>query len=72
MQKRVNFYQIFKINSDKSIEPIRVVRIGGVQFGPGVRFGKGVFFGNLNLLEHIGKDFLVEEVGTLLIVRGIY
>ena len=72
MKKRLNFYRIFRINSDGSIEPIRVVRIGGVQFGPGVRFGKGVSFGGIDLAQYIGRDFQVEEQDGILVIIGIY
>lgn len=70
--QRLNFYQIFRIHSDGSIEPIRVVRIGGVQIGPGVRFGRGVSFGNLDLFQFVGRDFQVEEQNGVLIISGIY
>ena len=72
MKKKENFYSIFKINDDGSIEPIRIVRIGGVQMSPGVRFGRGVSFGGINLFDYIGRDFEVEEENGLLIIRGIY
>jgi hypothetical protein len=72
MQQRMNFYQIFRINVDGSIEPIRIVRIGGVQFGPGVRFGSGVSFGGVDLSQYIGRDFQVEEQNGILIIVGIY
>lgn len=72
MSRKFNFYQIFRINPDGSIEPIRVVRIGGVQMGPGVRFGRGVLFGNIDLTQYIGRDFQVEEINGILIITGIY
>ncbi len=49
MQQKINFYSIFKLHNDGSIEPIRIVRIGGVQMGPGVRFGRGVSVGAIDL-----------------------
>jgi len=69
---RVNFYNIFKVNNDGSIEPLRIVRIGGVQMGPGVRFGGGVSFAGIDLSQYIGRDFKVEEQGGILIIVGIY
>lgn len=72
MPHRLNFYQIFKINTDGSIEPLRIVRIGGVQFGPGVRFGGGVSFGGVNLAQYVGRDFQVEDQNGILIIIGIY
>ena len=72
MEERINFYQIFKVNTDGSIEPLRLVRIGGVQMSPGVRFGGGVSFGGIDLSQHVGKDFLAEEKNGILIIVGIF
>lgn len=72
MQRRLNFFQIFRINPDGTIEPIRVVRIGGVQVGPGVRFGRNIYFGGIDLSQYIGRDFQVEERDGILIIIGIY
>ncbi len=69
---RINYWQVFKIHHDGGIEPVRRVRIGGVEFGPGVRFGKGVAFSGIDLNQYIGHDFEVEEQGDVLIVKGIY
>lgn len=71
-QTTVNFYSIFKVNPDGSIEPIRPVRIGGVQLGPGVRFGGGVSFGGIDLSQQVGKNFLVEEIDGILVIVGIF
>jgi hypothetical protein len=72
MQRRVSFYEIFKINTDGSIEPLRPVRIGGAQLGPGVRFGAGVSFGGVDLSQYVGRDFSVEEVNGVTIIIGIF
>ena len=72
MQQRVNFYQIFRINIDGSIEPLRLVKIGGVQMGPGVRFGKGVSFSGIDLSQYVGRDFAVEEQLGVLLIKGIF
>ena len=71
--ERINFHTIFRLNDDGSIEPLRIVRIGGVQMGPGVKFGRGVIFGGVNLYNFIGKDFqtTTDENGTL-VINGIY
>lgn len=71
---RMSFGQIFRRNEDGSIEPLRVVRVGPVQFGPGVRFGSGVVIGGLDLSQYVGRDFEINEQrgdGTL-IITGIY
>jgi hypothetical protein len=72
MVQRVNFYSIFRLNADGSLEPTRRVRIGGVEMGPGVRFGQGVSFGGVDLSQYIGRDFAVEIVGDVYIITGIY
>lgn len=69
---RINFYQIFKINLDGSIEPIRLVRIGGVQMSPGVRFGKGVSFSGIDLSQFIGRDFEVDDQSGVYVIKGIF
>lgn len=72
MEEKINFYKIFKVNVDGSIEPLRLVKIGGVQMSPGVRFGKGMLFSGIDLSQFIGRDFLVEEISSVLLIKGIY
>lgn len=69
---KVNFYSLFKLNQDGSVEPLKLIRIGGVQMGPGVRFVRGVSFGNIDLFNYIGRDFSVEEENGISIILGIY
>lgn len=69
---RINFWQIFKTNPDSSLEPIRRVRIGGAEFGPGVRFTKGVSFSGIDLTQYVGRDFDTEEQDGVLVLKGIY
>jgi hypothetical protein len=69
---RRNFFEIFKVNIDGSIEPLRLVKIGGVQMGPGVRFGKGVSFSGIDLSQYVGRDFSVEEQNDVLVITGIF
>ena len=72
MEQRINFYQIFRVNADGSIEPIRNVRIGGVQMSPGVKFGKGVSFSGIDLSQFIGRDFSVEDQQGIFVIKGIF
>ena len=69
---RLNFYQIFRMNTDGSIEPLMPVRIGGVQMAPGVKFGRGVSFGGIDLFSYIGREFQVEHQNGILIITGIF
>ncbi len=72
MDQRINFYQIFRVSPDGSIEPLRIIRIGGVQMGPGVRFGRGVSFGGVDFSNYIGRDFSAREENGILILTGIF
>lgn len=72
MPQRINFNAIFRLNNDGGIEPLRSVRIGGVQMNPGVKFGRGVSFGGIDLFNYIGRDFQVEEQNGILIITGIF
>jgi len=69
---RTNFYEIFNVNADGSIESKeKVIRIGGVQFGPGARF-KDVSFGGIDLSKYIGRDLEVRLEADIYIIVGIY
>ena len=72
MEQRLNFYQIFQVHADGSIEPTRTIRIGGIQFGKGVRFGKGISFSGIDLSLYVGRDFLAEDREGILVIKGIY
>lgn len=72
MPERINFFSLFRQHKDGSIEPLRTVRIGGIQFGPGVRFGGGVSFGGIDLARYVGRDFSVEKQNDVMIILGIY
>lgn len=68
---KVRFDEVFEIVNG-AIKPKHVVKIGGVQMGPGVSFGDGVSFGNVNLADHVGKDLEVEqdsETGVVTILK---
>lgn len=68
---RINFSQLFNINNG-AISPKVPIQIGGVTMGNGVSFGGGVRFSGVDLFQHIGKDFEVEEVNGVYILKGIY
>lgn len=61
MEKIINFWEIFKQNPDGSIQPIKIVKIGSVQMGPGVIFGSGASFGGVNLAQYAGKRLRIQE-----------
>lgn len=69
---RVSFVQIFRMHPDGSLEPIRRIRIGGVEVGPGVRFGQGVSFGGIDLTKYTRNDFEVTTEEDLWVIQGIY
>ena len=72
MIERMNFYSIFRINPDGSIEPLHPIRISGVQMVPGVRFSKGVSFSGIDLSQFIGRDFAIRKEDDILIIEGIF
>lgn len=69
---RIKFEQLFRQYPDGGIEPIRRIRVGGVEFGPGVRFSGGVSFSGIDLTRFIGKDFEVEDQNGVLFLKGVY
>ena len=69
---RTSFNTIFRLNDDGSIEPLRPVRIGGVQMGPGVKLGRGVLLGGINLHDFIGRDFQTNQDSGTLVINAIY
>ena len=69
---RVHFWDVFKINSDGSLEPIRRISVGSVQLGPGVKFGKGVLLGGIDLTQYVGRDIEVEDQSGIYNLKGIY
>ncbi|KKR42943.1 MAG: hypothetical protein UU10_C0011G0008 [Parcubacteria group bacterium GW2011_GWF1_40_6] len=71
MERIVNFWEIFRQNPDGGIEPTRVVRIGGVQMGPGVVFGPGVSFGGVNLAQYAGRSLRIQEDQEIITILGI-
>ncbi len=68
---RINFKDLFDIRDNK-LWPKKKIRIGAIEIGPGAGFNKGISFGDINLFEHIGKDFRVRKLRDLLILTGIY
>ncbi len=60
--QRVPFFFIFQENSDGSLSPKYVIRVGGVTFGPGVAFGPGVVFGGINFFDIKGRELAVEKL----------
>lgn len=69
---RINFNQIFIFHPDGSIEPKALVRVGGVEFGPGVKFGRGVQFSGVDLFKLVGKDLAVTQENNTWIISGFY
>ncbi len=71
MEQIVNFWEIFKQNPDGGIQPVKVVKIGGVQIGPGVVLGPGVSFGGVNLTQFAGKRLRIQETGGVTSILSI-
>jgi hypothetical protein len=68
---RMNFNQVFQINNGM-VSPRAVVRVGGVQMGPGVAMGGGVQISGLSLTDLVGKDLEVELQDGVYVITGVY
>lgn len=71
MERTVSFWEIFRRNTDGSIEPTRIVRIGGIKMGPGVRLGSGVKFGGIDLTQHTDSNLRIQEQTDSTSILGI-
>jgi hypothetical protein len=70
---RVSFNEVFSVSVTGMITPKHIVRIGGVQMGPGVSMGGGVAIGNLQLGSIVGHDLEVEQgIDGVVTVTGHY
>jgi len=66
------FYEVFRMNSDQSLSPLRTINVNGVIFGPGVAFGPGVNVGGVDFYKFLGFDIAAEEEEGILIIKGFY
>jgi hypothetical protein len=69
---RVRFSEIFRQNPDGSLEPLKRIRLGQVELGPGVRFTPGVKFGGIDIFQYFGHDFEASVDGDVLNLTEIY
>jgi hypothetical protein len=69
---RYNFNEIFKDNSDGSINPIKRIRVGGIILGPEVVIRGGVAFGGVDFYQFKGHEIEADEDGDVLVVKAIY
>jgi hypothetical protein len=71
-EKRYNFFEVFKLNSDGSLTPARPIQLGGVRLGPGVAFSRGVVFSGTDIFQFYGRDISAVEENGVLIIMGYY
>ncbi len=69
---RYNFSEIFRENPAGSLTPIRRIRIGGVELGPGVTFSKGTSFGGVDFTLFRGRNIEADQDGEILVIQGIH
>ena len=69
---KLDFNNLFRENTDSTIEPIQQVNINGVVFGPGVRFTPGVAFGGVDLHKFKGLPIEAEQIEGIWIIKGFY
>ena len=72
MHQRMRFWDLFRANPDGSLQPTRVVKIGGVQMDPGVKFTRGVAFSGFDLFQYYGRDLEVEIQDGVAVITGIF
>ncbi len=68
----MNFNEIFNTHVDGSIEPRRLIQVGGVSFGPGVRFNRGVSFSGIDFSLFIGREFQVRDENGVINILGVF
>lgn len=69
---RVRYDEVFTVQNGVST-PRHVVRIGGVQMGPGVAFGGGVSMGGFDMATMQGRDLEVDQDAQgVVTIKGHY
>lgn len=69
---RIRFWEVFEENPNGSISPRTTIKVGGVILSPGVSFTKGVTFGGVDFFNYYGMDLEVDNVESILVLRGFY
>ena len=70
--KRIPFFDIFRMNADGSLTPLRTINVNDVVFGTGVAFGPGVRIGGVDFFRFLGFDIAAREENGILILKGFY
>jgi len=66
------FYDVFRMNSDGSLSPLRIINVNGIVIGPGVAFGPGVNVGGVDFFRYQDFDIAAEVENGILIIKGFY
>lgn len=69
---RKNFYKIFKVNADGSIQSDKIWRMSGLQVFPGTTLGRGVIMGKIDLHDYVGRDLEIRKEKDVYVITGIY
>ena len=70
---KVNFFEVFRENSDGTLSPVKHIQIGEVTLSPlSISFSRDVSFSGVNLFDYYGSDLEVDQKSGLLILKGFY
>jgi len=71
---RVKFWDLFQLNPDGSIRPIKSVKVAGVVLNPDTNYSKGVLFSGFDLFQFYGRDLELTEQpnNNPPVVTGVY
>lgn len=69
---RLKFWELFQVNPDGTLQPIRRVSVGGFTLEPGQKIQRGITFSGFDLFEYTGRDLEVEDKDGLEVVTGVY
>jgi hypothetical protein len=69
---RFTFWQLFRRIDDNTLEVLRKIKVGGVEFSPGVRIGKGAIVAGIDFFRYLNADIEGDEENDALIIKRIY
>ena len=69
---RIEFWKLFQVNPDGSLQVIRRLSMGGFTLEPGQRIERGVTFSGFDIFQYTGRDLEVNEQNGVDVVTGVY
>lgn len=53
---RFTFWQVFRSLDDNTLEVLKKIKVGGVEFNPGVKIGRGAVVAGIDFFKYLGAD----------------